>query len=914
MNSIKKHTLIPYFLFLICVSLIPKWVVASEEEGVLSHIQISPKFQAADKVGPIKMVNEAPYQVLQMMSDLSGRPIIPENNLAEVKINFNSQGKLRRDEAIYALENLLSLHGILINRLDAKFLKAINKKNVFNHGLEILDNLGSLEQGSEKFYGKLFRVMHLNSNDALQQIRPLVRKSVGGIFHYQQSNSFMVYESLSTLRQVQQILERIDMPPSSRFKVFFFPLKNVSAKNIRNNLVVLQRNGLREQLKQHLFLNDNRTNQIIATILPENESLIKNIVHKLDEEINPLTSSKVFYLEHAMSQQVYSSLNNIIRNQRRIWDKMGFRQTESSKEIKSFEEDNEKGSSSVQQSELPEEVEFSENSNATYLDASQESSLMYEEGMPELQFSPYAVVIADKRANSIIVYGTEKDINRVGTLIQELDKDVAPLTTSKIFFLSHAQSPTLTRMIASLINTQRNNFRREGFQYAGARNTNEMSMSNIEQDVEFSPYASVISDTRSNSIMTYGTASDIARISKMILDLDVDVAPLTKSRTFSIKHGIAVDMSRTIQQIVSTQQRIRKREASNRKTFLKEPEDEGNSLSNQDIVFELDSVEGLNVDERQFSPYISIVADARSNAIVAYGTDNDLRQVADLIHQIDVVLNQVRIEVVIAEVGLTDLQVSGLESFGIDFKKPAAGLITPGNYNVSSSTPSLGDSGSPALSMQTSLKDFSLSAVLNKAKEDRNVKILSSPTIVTTHNHRASINVGEARPIITSSTSNLNNSDLATRSTVEYRDIGITLRVRPLIGDNNVVQMEIEQIVETVVDTQTIDNNIQPIIGTRRATSFVSIKDQETLIMAGLQSVESSDSKGKVYLLGSIPIVGKLFSPKSKKETTRELIIFIKPIVVQQEQAQGNKSFQEDIRSEMLKRDVQEFLGGEEAP
>jgi general secretion pathway protein D len=269
---------------------------------------------------------------------------------------------------------------------------------------------------------------------------------------------------------------------------------------------------------------------------------------------------------------------------------------------------------------------------------------------------------------------------------------------------------------------------------------------------------------------------------------------------------------------------------------------------------------------------------------------------------------------VIAEVGLTDLQVSGLESFGIDFKKPAAGLITPGTYNVSSSTPSLGDSGSPALSMQTSLKDFSLSAVLNKAKEDRNVKILSSPTIVTTHNHRASINVGEARPIITSSTSNLNNSDLATRSTVEYRDIGITLRVRPLIGDNNVVQMEIEQIVETVVDTQTIDNNIQPIIGTRRATSFVSIKDQETLIMAGLQSVESSDSKGKVYLLGSIPIVGKLFSPKSKKETTRELIIFIKPIVVQQEKVQGNKSLQEDIRSEMLKRDVQEFLGREEAP
>ena len=880
----------------------------ADEEGPVSSkfsIGISSEFKADELVGPIKMVNSTPAQALQMLSELSGRIIIPEGKLPNVKINFSSQGKLRRDEAIYAIENLLILNNIVISNLDGKFLKAVNDKQVYNNAPEIIDDLGDAEMGSGKFFGKYFRIQHLDSNDAMKQIKPLVRNGVGGIFQYEQSNSFMIYESLSNLQQIQEILERIDVPPSGRFQVYFYPLKYVSANTVRNNLNNLQRQGFKDELKQHLFLVDSRTNQIIATMLPSNEPLIRNIIEKMDAEISPLTTSQVFYLEHAMSRQVYGTLNNLINNQRRIWDRMGFRASDSVRTEKTEITQREEEDSTEMDGPVA-EVEGAE--TAIPMNPVEESSLMFDDGMPELQFSPYAIVIADSRANSIVAYGTQNDIKRVGNLIKELDKDVAPLTTSKIYFLSHAQSPVLTRMVSNLINTQRNNFRRQGFLDSGARNNNEVPVSANSIDVEFSPYASVISDTRSNSILAYGTEGDIQRIQKIIVDLDVDVAPITKSNTFFIKNGVARDMARTIQQIVSQQQSIRQRESTQKKTFIRDEEEMQGNNAQEEINYESSPDSNLSIDERQFSPYISIVADERSNSIVTYGTDNDLRQIEDLISQIDVVLNQVRIEVVIAEVGLTDQQVSGLESFGIDFKKPIAGLISPGNYNLSASTPNLGDTGNPSLNLQTSLKDFSLAFVLNKAKEDRNVKILSSPTIVTTHNHPASINVGEARPIITSSTSSLNNSDLATRSTVEYRDIGITLRVRPLIGDNGLIQMEIEQIVETVVDTQTIDNNVQPIIGTRRATSFVSIQNEETLVMAGLQSVESQNSDGKVFILGSIPVVGRLFSPKSKKEITRELIIFIKPIIVMDRGNPRGDAMNESVKMPLLRNDIDTFM------
>ena len=194
--------------------------------------------------------------------------------------------------------------------------------------------------------------------------------------------------------------------------------------------------------------------------------------------------------------------------------------------------------------------------------------------------------------------------------------------------------------------------------------------------------------------------------------------------------------------------------------------------------------------------------------------------------------------------------------------------------------PQLDSESGPAVDMGITFDPFSMRTIFRVAREDRNVRILSSPSITTTHNRPAHINVGEARPIITSSTATLDRS-LATRSEIEYRDIGIQLTVRPLISEEGMIQLDIEQIVETVVDTQTIDNNIQPIIGTRRANSFVSVFSEQILVMGGLQSVETTMAEGRVFLLGDIPLLGRLFRPRRRISTVRELIIFIRPELVE---------------------------------
>ena len=158
--------------------------------------------------------------------------------------------------------------------------------------------------------------------------------------------------------------------------------------------------------------------------------------------------------------------------------------------------------------------------------------------------------------------------------------------------------------------------------------------------------------------------------------------------------------------------------------------------------------------------------------------------------------------------------------------------------------------------------------------------MLSTPTIVVSHNQEATINVSQSRPIVTSSTSSLNNASNNTRSSVEYRDIGIQLTVTPLIGSDGTVQMEVEQLIEDVLGEVAIDGNEQPIIGKREATSYLSVRDRDVIVLGGLQENRQKAGNGSLEGLGDLPLIGGLFSSKRREYTRTELIIFIQPTIL----------------------------------
>ncbi len=1077
----------------------------------------------AERVGPIVLSNMPAPQVFGLLQTYSGRVVLQSAGIPNAQLNFNSQGKMRRDEAIFALENLLLLNGIALMEVDERFIRAIPANQSTRGAPHLLNKLPEDGETAEQVYSKVFPLKHIDSNVAVRYIGPLVSPGgMGTVINLNMSDSILVIDRLSNLEFFENLLETLDRPVETRQEIYYFPANNTNAWQLRSTLLQIRGSTHRVQLNRSLFWVDARTNMLVVSTDPENYEMIKNLVEELDKEVAPLTTSQVFPIRNTNVWTVYRILQGIVNNQQRIFNRMGFYSGERFGRQAQDEEvpflvttdgtapaPSTEGAAPGVPTSVEQRVE-----TMPGLEQLAEQPIMGE-GMPELQFSPYLSLYADPQNSSIVVYGTQADMQRVEYLIKELDQRSAPMTESEVFYLEHAEANTLASLIGRTIQIQRSAFRREGlrsgrerqaddeltpdifeegFQFSPfasvvadrrsnallvygtkedirqvkelvertdiqvapmthtkvfpLRHTEVMNMARIvtsiingqqsrlrqvqsqsqrmrtrgagddpdldsdftegaydlqfspfamviadrrsntlvaygtpgdmshledllkrvdievapvtqsrvfyleqanantlasilnrivqgqqramrnvlslqrqihnlpddddddglaqvliegDQTLQFSPYINIVANQRSNSIIVYGTESDVDQLAELIRMNDIKIAPRTSSRTFFIKHAQANTVVRVINPLIQAQLRVRERESTLRRVFLREGEGADSEIGPLEFPASADAtgVQDLGYTEQlteqlmdpsrdydedaQFSPYVSLAADERSNSVIAYGTPFDLDQIEALIEQIDRILPQVRIEVVIAEVALVGGASSGLSEFGINYRAPFDPL-NPGIGDIGMMAEGDNPAGSqdPFFEGGLSLGRFSLQSVFRVAREKSNVKILSAPTITTTHNRLARINIGEARPIITSTVSNVSSTtSLATRSEVEYRDIGIELKVRPLISEGNIIQMELEQIVETVVGTQTIDNNVQPIIGTRRATSFLSIRDQEVLVMGGLQAVESTDREGRVWLLGDIPILGQLFQPTNREQTVRELIIFIRPYIVQ---------------------------------
>jgi general secretion pathway protein D len=300
----------------------------------------------------------------------------------------------------------------------------------------------------------------------------------------------------------------------------------------------------------------------------------------------------------------------------------------------------------------------------------------------------------------------------------------------------------------------------------------------------------------------------------------------------------------------------------------------------------------------QFSEFVGLSADERINAIVAYGTQQDLKTLETLIQKIDIPLPQVRIEAIITEVRLTEDQSTGLKNFELlfnDVSGPEAGIAGTSLNLSNNGIETVKASGE---SSSIIIDNFSIKGILEITESDSNVKVLSTPSIVVSHNEEGVINVSDSIPIVTGSSSTLSSTSTLTnvRSSIEYRDIGLTLEVTPLIGADGSVQMEINQTANQLSSKKSkIDSNELSIIGKREANSTITVADGQVAVLAGLQQNSIDNTQSYFPLIGRMPILKNILSNTTKDYIRTELILFIRPTVIRT----PNQS--QDLTKELIK-------------
>jgi general secretion pathway protein D len=292
---------------------------------------------------------------------------------------------------------------------------------------------------------------------------------------------------------------------------------------------------------------------------------------------------------------------------------------------------------------------------------------------------------------------------------------------------------------------------------------------------------------------------------------------------------------------------------------------------------------------------------------VVSGTVDDIRLIREIVDKVDVLLAQVSIQVVIAEVTLSDKDSSGINSLNLTVGPNAKGGI--GITNFSAASPTTADIAGWQVTSGV-VNPLAFQAALGNMGGKSNVKVLSANTIVTTHNKQAEFVVSQQQPIITGTTSTPSGVTTATgltsSSTVTYKDIGIDVKVTPLIGDDGSVQLEIDQKVDDVVGNVTVDANVQPIIGHREATSFINVGDGQMIVLGGLQQTKHSTNRSKLGFLYEIPILSHLLGGRTHEEDRTELLLFVRPHIIPP--GQSTKDANTSIDQLNSKDQVKEYL------
>ena len=516
---------------------------------------------------------------------------------------------------------------------------------------------------------------------------------------------------------------------------------------------------------------------------------------------------------------------------------------------------------------------------------------------PFLNVDGTAVAEAFPRSNAILVSDALVNLQRVDAFLKKIDAPAALREDVAFIQIKHVSASDLREKLVAM----QNDLLKKYFE-------------NTTIDV----------DMRTNQLIVVTQKGNLDAIKKFIKGLDIEAEPILRNEVFYIRHCKAEEIETVLNNIVTKQQQQvakatqTKQNAANAATRnaiqaaqaarAQQNRGGGNNPQQQNVqVPKVNLTSGDGSTGLEFSEYVQVVAHKPSSSIVAYGTPSDLKQLKNIIEKLDVAIEQVKIDVIITEVILTDSQVSGLSTFGLSYNNPllgGGGFGLADSFSGETSTFTMNDHSAPAFSLGWNEKAFSM--VFNVASQNQNVKVLSAPTIVTTHAQEAEVNVSEKYPIITGTTSDISNI-ATTRTEVTQQDIGIKLVVTPYVGTDNMIQLEVKQNVDSIARYVIIDGNSQPVVSTRYAKSYVSAKNGEVIVLAGLQHSEASDIDAGVWLLSDIPVIGEMFKPKNDYISRRELIIFIRPTIIKSVGAENAVAIA-NIKNSLVENELKTFL------
>ena len=314
-----------------------------------------------------------------------------------------------------------------------------------------------------------------------------------------------------------------------------------------------------------------------------------------------------------------------------------------------------------------------------------------------------------------------------------------------------------------------------------------------------------------------------------------------------------------------------------------------------------------------------VFADAINNSLVILATPVDYTFIEETIRKIDVLPRQVVIEGAIFRVDLNDnlnfgaawsfssnISITGLKPFTRPINLQNTSTANPGGLNTSN-LPTTG------FTFVGTDPTGNVRAVLTALASESKAKILAAPHLLVSDNREARIQVGSQVPIATSTTTTTAVVGVtpSITNTIEYKDIGIILKVKPQINDSGLVSLEIQQEVSSLGTPVSLSTGTTDItIDKEEVTTDLIAQDNETIVIGGLIREDSTKSKDGIPILSKIPILGSLFGNTTNESDRTEILILLTPHVLksQKDAVDVTSSYVEKYKNNNKDSSIEEFI------
>ncbi|APS30893.1 general secretion pathway protein GspD [Pectobacterium brasiliense] len=468
-------------------------------------------------------------------------------------------------------------------------------------------------------------------------------------------------------------------------------------------------------------------------------------------------------------------------------------------------------------------------------------------------------VVHYEPSNVLLMTGRAGVIQRLMTIVERVDQTGDRNVTS--IPLSYASSTEVVKMV------------------------NELNKMDEKSALPGMLTANVVADERTNSVLVRGEPNSRQRVIDMVKQLDRQQAVQGNTKVIYLKYAKATDLVEVLTGV-------------------------GDSIQTD----QQNALPALRKD-------ISIKAHEQTNSLIVNAAPDIMRDLEQVIAQLDIRRPQVLVEAIIAEVQDAD----GM-NLGVQWANKNAGVTQFTNTGLPITTMMAGADqfrrdGTLGTAATTALGGFNgiaagfyqgnwsmlLTALSKNSKND----ILATPSIVTLDNMEATFNVGQEVPVLAGSQTTSGDNVF---QTVERKTVGIKLKVKPQINEGDSVLLEIEQEVSSVADAASSSStDLGATFNTRTVNNAVLVSSGETVVVGGLLDKSTNESASKVPLLGDIPVLGHLFRSNSTETKKRNLMLFIRPSIIRdrsQYQSASASKYHSFNAEEEKQRDVNGSEGG----